>query len=134
MGRPQILVVASSSPHGDMLPWLPTIPYDVTLVATVAAARDHLAKLPDLVMTGLPLGSYTGFHMALSARMSGIPVIALGPDDVALETKARAIGVRYLGGAAGDAQVACVVEDALHASAETPFFPSGTAVLRVAER
>ena len=117
-----------------MLPWLPTIPYDVTLVATVAAARDHLAKLPDLVMTGLPLGSYTGFHMALSARMSGIPVIALGPDDVALETKARAIGVRYLGGAAGDDQVAGVVEDALHSSAETPFFPSGPAVLRVAER
>lgn len=103
------------------MPWLPTIPYDVTLVATGAAACDYLSNVPDLVMTGLPLGSATGFHVALSARMSGIPVIAVGPDDVALATEARAMGVRYLGGGAGDDQVAWCVEHALHSPAGTPW-------------
>lgn len=118
MRRPQILVVVSPAPPGDMLPWLQTIPYDVTLVATFAAAKDCLTKVPDLVMTALKLGDYNGLHVALSAQTSGIPVIVLGPNDAGLENEARAMGVRYLSSAAEHDQLAYVIEDALHSLSE----------------
>ena len=118
MRRSQILVVASPTPPGDILPWLPSIPYDVTLVATFAAAKDCLAEVPDLVMTGLKLGTHNGLHVALSAQAAGIPVIVVGPSDAGLENEARALGVRYLGSAAEHDDLACVVEDALHALSE----------------
>lgn len=118
MRRPQILVVASPAPPGDMLPWLPNIPYDVTIVATFAAAKDRLTEVPDLVMTGLKLGAHNGLHVALSAQAAGIPVIVVGPSDAGLENEARAMGVRYLSAAAEHDQLACVVEDALHSLSE----------------
>lgn len=100
------------------MPWLPTIPYDVTLVATFAAAKDRVNEVPDLVMTGLKLGAHNGLHVALSAQASGIPVIVVGPSDAGLENEARAMGVRYLSSAAEHDQLARVVEDALHSLSE----------------
>jgi hypothetical protein len=99
-----------------MLPWLATIPYDVTLVATFAAAKDRLGNAPDLVMTGLQLGAYNGLHVAINAHTFGIPVIVLGPDDPGLANEARAIGVRYVSAGDNDEELAGAVEHALHSS------------------
>jgi len=116
MDRPQILVVASNAAPGEMLPWRSAIPYDVVVVATFAAARDYLKKLPQLVLTGLKLGAHNGLQLALCAQASGIPAIVLAPSDTGLESEARAMGVRYLSSTAEHDQLACIVEDALHAA------------------
>lgn len=68
----------------------------VTVVATFVAAREQLQSRPDLIISEVRLGEYNGLHLALRARLSGIPAIVLGEDDATMAREADKLGAAYV--------------------------------------
>lgn len=68
----------------------------VTLVDTFAAAREHLQRMPDLLISEVRLGAYNGLHLAMRAKAAAIPAIILGETDPAMEREAQSLGATYV--------------------------------------
>ena len=95
--HPQILVVAPTHTLADSFRrWLGQAGYEVTVVATFAAAKKKLQAIPDLLITEVRLSDYNGLHLALYAYTDGVPAIVVGASDPVLEAEAGHLGAAFL--------------------------------------
>jgi DNA-binding response OmpR family regulator len=112
-----ILIVTRDAWRERAIPvWLCTAGYHVSLVNTFADAKARLEERPAALVTDIKLGAYNGLHLAIRAQSAGIPVIAMGTDDRALEREAEALHARWLGAAPTREAILAAVEDVVAAA------------------
>jgi hypothetical protein len=70
--------------------------HDLLVVPTFAVAKNHLRTRPRLLIAELKLGEYNGLHLALRARVDGIPAIVIGASDSVWQAEAERLGACYL--------------------------------------
>lgn len=94
--RRTILVVTGGATLAPTLyEWLGE-DYDLSVVTTFGAARSHLDRRPDVMLTEVKLGAYNGLHLALRAWTLGIPTVVVGDPDPVVQNDAEQFGARYI--------------------------------------
>jgi len=69
---------------------------DVTVVSTFEAAKACLDDEPALVVSEIRLAEYNGLHLALRARMRGIPAVVIGDRDPVLQRDAEQLNALFV--------------------------------------
>ena len=115
--RHHVVIVAQNPALATaLLSWLGSAGYELALVTTFTAAKALLDTEPALLISEIKLGEYNGLHLALKARLAGIPAIVIGPQDPVLQRDADKLGAFYLTSVLRRKRVLDLVADRIGAS------------------
>jgi DNA-binding response OmpR family regulator len=95
--RHHVVIVAQNPALATaLLSWLGSAGYELAIVTTFGAAKALLETQPALLIAEVKLGEHNGLHLALKARVAGIPAIVIGPQDPVLKKDSEELGAAYM--------------------------------------
>jgi DNA-binding NtrC family response regulator len=95
--HPELLIVSSSPALAEnLIRWVVPAGYRPSVATTFQAANRQLRTHPQVVITQLRLQEYNGLHLALRARLAGIPAVVVGEADEVLERDAEQLGATFV--------------------------------------
>jgi DNA-binding NtrC family response regulator len=95
--HPELLIVSSSPALAEsLIRWVVPAGYRPSVATTFQSANRQLRSNPQIVITQLRLQEYNGLHLALRARLAGIPAVVVGDPDAVLERDAEQLGATFV--------------------------------------
>jgi CheY-like chemotaxis protein len=92
-----VLVVAQDSQLlMQLVSWLRDSGCPTAVTTSFSAGKEQLECGPAAVLAEVRLGAYNGLHLALRARVRGIPAVVFGDANAITEREAKEVGATYL--------------------------------------
>lgn len=95
-GRPVLVVAQDSQLLMLLVSWLRDSGCPTAVTTSFSAGKEQLESRPAAVLAEVRLGAYNGLHLALRARVRGIPAVVLGDANAITEREAKEMGAAYL--------------------------------------